>query len=119
MTQTEEATAVEYRDVPGHDGYLVGDDGSVWSDFGGRVRLSTYRRPYGASYRVVCLRANRGAGKVLCRYVHRLVLEAFVGRRHVEQPPRQPRVGDACGERRRQGTTRHRTPRHPPRRAAP
>src|SRR5262249_29683708 len=79
---------VGYRPVVDIPGYFVGSNGSVWSL---RIRgkgkgllssecrlLSIYRRPYGARYCVVRLRAERG-GKVVCRYVHRLVLEAFVG----------------------------------------
>jgi len=66
--------------------YAVGDDGSVWTPFGrghrifrGWKPLSLYRRPYGARYVVVCLRTPADRDKVVCRYVHRLVMEAFVG----------------------------------------
>lgn len=77
---------VRFRPVAHLGGYAVGDDGSVWSLHTrdgtrppGWHRVSVYRRPYGARYCVVCLRADGGRGKVVCRYVHRLVLEAFVG----------------------------------------
>ena len=62
-------------------------NGEVWSKLAARWRfasvkihrVSIYRRPYGSRYCVVSLRENSGTGKVTCRYVHRLVLEAFVG----------------------------------------
>ncbi len=79
---------VEIRPIAGFPGYFVGPDGIVWSKrltgplrlAGGRSKmrpLSIYRRPYGARYCVVCMRALP-CGKVSCHYVHRLVLEAFV-----------------------------------------
>jgi HNH endonuclease len=71
---------------PNLGGYAVGDNGTVWSPFtrsswraSGWWPVSQYRRPYGAGYMVVCLRADNGKGKVIQRYVHRLVLEALVG----------------------------------------
>lgn len=71
---------IRYREIPGYPGYFVGHNGTVWSTRMNRwSQLSTYRRPYGAKYMVVCLRAERN-GVVSCKYVHRLVLEAFVGR---------------------------------------
>jgi hypothetical protein len=76
---------VERKEISGFPGYLIDSDGSVWStrDGTGRLgatpkRLSLYRRPYGARYTVVCMRAET-CGRVSQRYVHRLVLEAFVG----------------------------------------
>jgi len=78
--------ATQYRLVAGLDGYRVGDDGTVWSChrrngfYDGSWRpVSVYRRKYGSRYCVVGLRADAGRGKVVTRYVHRLVLEAFVG----------------------------------------
>lgn len=77
---------VEFRLITGFTCYAVGSDGSVWSNrnpsqkyAGGWRVVSQYRRTYGARYCVVSLRENEGRGKVLCRYVHRLVLEAFSG----------------------------------------
>lgn len=82
-----------YRPLLWAPGYRVGDDGTVWSarqpgkNLGTNSQpklsamwhqLSMYRRPYGARYVVVCLRPEP-CGKVICRYVHRLILEAFVG----------------------------------------
>ncbi len=78
---------VEYRDIAGFPGYRVGSNGTVWSKrvvnpkhfvFGEWKPCSLYRRPYGSKHVVVCMRAIPG-GKVSCHYVHRLVLEAFVG----------------------------------------
>ncbi len=80
------AASVEFRDIPDHPGYRVGNDGSVWSRWiqkvvGGRVGSRSYigvawrrmRTPPGNhGYLTVCLR-----GRVLT--VHRLVLLAFVG----------------------------------------
>jgi len=70
---------VEYRDIPGFPGYRVGSDGSVWScrDFQGGNRgqlrrLRERRTPRG--YCQACLMPGR-----VYVYVHRLVLEAFVG----------------------------------------
>lgn len=73
---------VTYRDVSGFPGYRVGDDGSIWSrhrrngaGLGEQWRQLTPRR--GANgYLKVNLRMS---GLDHARYVHRLVLEAFVG----------------------------------------
>lgn len=76
---------VKFRPVVGLDGYLVGDDSSVWSRHtihgsrSGWHRMSTRLRPGRTAYYVVDLRENSGKGKVATRYVHRLVLEAFIG----------------------------------------
>ena len=77
---------VRFASVAEAPSYAVGDDGSVWTPFGrGQTvatawkRLSIYRRPYGGRYCVVCLRLPSNREKVVCRYVHRLVLEAFAG----------------------------------------
>lgn len=86
MDATPIVAGVQFRPVIGIAGYMVGDDGSVWSPFTkmksrkpGWYRVSQYRRPYGCRYCVVCLRDNAGRGKVVTKYVHRLVLESFVG----------------------------------------
>lgn len=87
---SEVISTVEYRPIQGFQGYYIGNDGSVWSTrimrgyidgviaAGPWKRCSLHRRPYGNRYAMVCLRAIPG-GRVSCRYVHRLVLEAFVG----------------------------------------
>lgn len=74
---------VEYRDIAGFPGYRVGNDGSVWScrQKGGCAfgmtkewtRLHPVRDATG--HRRVCMMQNR---KERMRYVHALVLEAFV-----------------------------------------
>lgn len=78
-------TAVVYKDIPGFPGYRVGDDGSVWScrwscGHGARVQSDTWRqlRPgrAGAGYEFVNLHGASGKRNF---YIHRLVLEAFVG----------------------------------------
>ena len=74
-----------FRDIPNAPGYQVASDGTIWSNRGTDgipsptwKALSLYRRPYGNRYVVVCLRPEPG-GKVRCLYVHRIVLEAFIG----------------------------------------
>lgn len=71
---------VEYRDIPGNPGYTVGSDGSVWSWWlkgsQAKTRLATPWRMKGSiseGYLVVCF------GKRARKFVHRLVLEVFVG----------------------------------------
>lgn len=84
-----EAPAVEYRDIPGFPGYRVGDDGSVWSAL---VRRSAgWGKPYSEigehwhQLSPTCNKRNRLTvqlcrdGKAYRRFVHRLILEAFVG----------------------------------------
>lgn len=87
---TTRPDGTECRPIQGLPGYFIGADGTPWSArvigrAGGALRqpedwapLSIYRRPYGARYCVVCFRPTPG-GAVVQRYVHRLVLEAFVG----------------------------------------
>lgn len=73
--------AVEYRDIPGHPGYRVGSDGSVWSCLKGQGR-----RPAILGERWHRLRSGRHrSGHLMASlrgksfFVHRLVLTAFVG----------------------------------------
>jgi hypothetical protein len=81
--------SVIYREHPQLPGYLIGSNGSVWStrrcarlrrlaDKNAPRPTSIYRRPDGSRYCIVQLRAVAN-GKVRNYYVHRLVLEAFVG----------------------------------------
>jgi len=73
-------STVEYRDIPEFPGYRIGSDGSVWScrNSQGGVGGGRWRRlrervmPNG--YRQACLMPGP-----TYRYVHRLILEAFVG----------------------------------------
>jgi hypothetical protein len=80
-------STVTYKDIPGHPGYRVGDDGSVWSCLvrfheKGKVGSSSvigdtwHRLSPGPMSTSDHLRVNlRGH----IRAVHQLVLEAFVG----------------------------------------
>jgi hypothetical protein len=78
--EQERSLGVEYRPLPGWPDYEVGSDGSVWS------RKS--RHPGGLARRLKPAKHNGYLVVGLCRrgeqrprYVHRLVLEAFVGPR--------------------------------------
>lgn len=67
--------------IPGFPDYYVGDDGRLWSDARGR-RRELKQANHSAGYRVVGLRRaseRKRGGKVTVLFVHRLVLEAFVG----------------------------------------
>lgn len=84
-TAAQAKVAVYFRDVPGFPGYRVGDDGSVWSRRRGNRWGVHYRGPWkrlkpkrGDRYGhlAVELRSDDGPHS---RYVHRLVLGAFVG----------------------------------------
>ncbi len=98
--------AVVYRDVAGAPGYRVGDDGSVWS--------CRYASRWGTRFRERWrqLRPKKGdryghlsvtlPGRIQ-RYVHALVLEAFVGPcppgmqcRHLDGNPRNNRLDNLC-----------------------
>jgi len=76
---------VTFKDIEGYPGYCVGDDGSIWSrrrpgpttDLDSawrRLKPATQRNRAGHKY--VSFRLN---GRLASRFVHRLVLEAFVG----------------------------------------
>lgn len=82
MERSQEETGVEYRDIPGFPGYRVGNDGSVWSN------LSYRKDRYNVAFRSLKLTPNNNGHLFVYlhvnstpnkRYVHRLVLEAFVG----------------------------------------
>lgn len=71
-------STIEYRLVPGFPNYRVGSDGTIWSKskkMGGKGRNWTQMKAAlsKAGYPMVTLPGNSR------RYVHRLVLEAFVG----------------------------------------
>ena len=78
---------VEYRDIPGFPGYRVGSDGTAWTCW----QLRAWRRPVLSDQwrRLNDTNRKRGhprvtlvrEGKKYSRFVHRLVLEAFVGPR--------------------------------------
>lgn len=80
---------VEFRHVPGFPGYCVGDDGSVWgcrrSGYGSgtfgewkRLRLRPSGRDSDAGKGHLAVQLRRD-GRSFPRYVHVLVLLAFVG----------------------------------------
>lgn len=75
-------TAPSYRNVRSFPGYRVGDDGSLWSYLPWRGREAGKWYPLqpskGDQYGHLKVTLTRG-GKHHQRYVHALVLEAFVG----------------------------------------
>lgn len=83
MSADSTAPVVVYKDVPGFPGYRVGDDGSVWTckrPGPGGVLRDEWRRLYPRTktngYVEIGLYRNKRHHH---RFVHRLVLEAFVG----------------------------------------
>lgn len=69
---------VIYRPIPSRPNYFAGSDGSIWSVFKGKARkrtLSTFMSGGKPRFQV----SFRIDGKPRVNYVHRLVLEAFVG----------------------------------------
>jgi HNH endonuclease len=81
---------VEYRDIPGFDGwYQAGSDGSIWScrkvnaqpgrGEWHKLMQFEHKKRRGSNHLRVNVRIERGKGKLVHRWVHRLVLEAFVG----------------------------------------
>lgn len=77
---------VAFKPIAGFPGYVVGDDGSVWSSH----RRSSHRPPGWYPVRVrspddfsrycrVNIRAEGGKGRPKVHYLHHLVLNAFVG----------------------------------------
>lgn len=94
--------SIQYREIHGFPKYRVGNDGSVWSSFRGPWRrLSFSQTPTG--YRQVQLGFRNH------RYVHRLVLEAFVGPcpdglecRHLDGNKANNRASNLCWGTRRE-----------------
>lgn len=85
ITSEVETPTVEYRDIPGFPGYRVGSDGSVWSCLThGRKRLRKLSDHWHKLTPFVrksgyCTVLLHNTEKAVTRYVHRLVLTAFVG----------------------------------------
>lgn len=82
----QQQSDVEYRPIPGFPGYEVGSDGTIWTlwQSAGRPRtrvLGTQRRPMKINccgkYRQIKLSITDERARTA--YVHRLVLEAFIG----------------------------------------
>ena len=96
------APGVRFKDIDGFPGYCVGDDGSVWSRKGTGCKPGIYgewRRlnphPQSRGHCVVDL------GRTNTRFVHRLVLETFVGPcpdgmecRHLDGNPLNNQIGN-------------------------
>lgn len=77
--KTDAATKVRYKAIPYFPGYLVGNDGSVWTRKNGRWGLQGHWREVAqgwakGTYRMVYLYRD---GKKYGLMVARLVLEAF------------------------------------------
>ena len=74
---------IEYRDIPGFPGYRVGNDGSVWScrpqNGIGPLTTKWIRLKPKHTKKGHCLVSLHGHERQQYRYVHRLVLEAFIG----------------------------------------
>lgn len=78
---------VQYKPVPGYPGYLVGNDGTVWTKWGKGSRIKINRQAKEWKKLTLCpgdicghlsVQLHNKSGHVF-RYVHRLVLELFVG----------------------------------------
>ena len=90
---TDSLEEVIYKDIPGYTGYRAGNDGTIWTcrvctskpGYNGRVvylgstwkKMSPQRikKPNGR----FLIKVKADDGKTYTRYVHRLVLETFVG----------------------------------------
>lgn len=89
MSTCDVKKAVEYREIKGFPGYRVGSDGSVWTNRSlgpgrpspGWRRLKEGRRSNGYVHVSLAQQGvkRRTPGDRVCRTIHRLVLEAFVG----------------------------------------
>lgn len=76
MSEADSTTGMEYRPIEGFPGYRIGRDGSVWSQKKGPwKKLLTHKSNFGHIF--VSLRNQHGECK--SPFVHRLLLEAFVG----------------------------------------
>jgi len=115
-----EQPTVSYRPVQGFPGYRVGDDGSVWSCY---IRGSHLHRLGPIWRQLMPGRVSRFGHLVVhfcptskTHYVHRLVLEAFVGPcppgmecRHLDGDTSNNRLANLCwGSPRENAADRHR-----------
>lgn len=87
LALASEQPQAEYRDIAGFPGYRVSDDGIVWTckRRGGRTpfvftnRWRSLRPCKGKHGHLSVTLYNGGKDKIKRLYVHRLVLEAFIG----------------------------------------
>lgn len=74
--------SVEYREIPGHIGYRVGNDGSVWSCWRhgpNSVMIDEWRQLKPSKGKRGHLRVTLARPEITYCLVHQLVLLAFVG----------------------------------------
>jgi hypothetical protein len=93
---------IEYRNIPGYPGYHAGSDGSIWS----RRNPAKWRqmKPYANDSGHLTVRLQLGNSKEDVRFVHHLILLAFVGppklgqeTRHFPDPnPGNNRLENLC-----------------------
>ena len=88
MSMDDSTIAVEYRSIPNFNAYRVGDDGSVWTQINrGSRRIEEGRwhqlSPGATKFGHLYVNLHNGTGKKTRRYIHHLVLEAFVSERPV------------------------------------
>lgn len=77
-------STIQYRDIPGFPGYTVGSDGSVWCcrPINGKGKFQNWRKlkPTKINKSGHCrVDLFRGSSERHLRYIHRLVLEVFIG----------------------------------------
>lgn len=91
----DKQSQVEYRSIVGCSGYRVGDDGTIWTRWmhrGGRLPDGSYpggmklgdkwkpmKQCRRGGNKAWCVTLRRDDGKCVRKYVHQLVLGAFVG----------------------------------------
>ncbi len=113
MSHTDSITQVEYRPIEDFPGYRIGNDGSAWSRWlnlsepgvKGAHTIFTdvwHRLKPGISRKHLHVTLHR-EGKHYSRNIHRLVLEAFVGKRpkgmecrHLDDDPLNNNLSNLC-----------------------
>jgi hypothetical protein len=107
MSSSNFIAAVEYREVVGFRGYRVGDDGSIWSRHRGGIDWLKDEwkqlKPWpGNAHGHLAVGLRMGGGRYK-RYVHQLVLDAFIGAcppgqqcRHLDDDRLNNRLSNLC-----------------------